>query len=209
MQYVSNPDQAERCAVAQVRAKTGDVLVYAEFKDVWLATNSQPESCNGLGRMMLSSPLMTAQDRQQRLYAQLRAGQSGLAIATAQTIGVNLSLTQLNQIQANPLNYLWSAPKNNVEDYAYLVYALGRAADTDLTSALQSVPKLVQGVPADVPKNIFIVLSVISAETDRYEKIILIVKYCKILMQAMVCHSVQKKQKFMHDKPFDLGLGKV
>jgi len=165
LQYVSNPDQAERCAVAQVRAKTGDVLVYAEFKDVWLATNSQPESCNGLGRMMLSSPLMTAQDRQQRLYAQLRAGQSGLAIATAQTIGVNLSLTQLNQIQANPLNYLWSAPKNNVEDYAYLVYALGRAADTDLTSALQSVPKLVQGVPADVQKYIYRTVGYIGGTT--------------------------------------------
>jgi soluble lytic murein transglycosylase len=29
----------------------------------------------------------------------------------AQTLGLNLSLAQLNQIQANPLNYLWSAPK--------------------------------------------------------------------------------------------------
>ena len=64
LQYVTNPDQAERCAVAQVRAKTGDALVFAEFKDVWLTTNTQPESCNGLGRMMLSSPLMTTQDRQ-------------------------------------------------------------------------------------------------------------------------------------------------
>lgn len=61
-------------------------LVYAEFKDVWLNTSSQPESCTGLGRLMLTSPLMTQQDRQQRLYAQLRAGQSGQAIATAQSI---------------------------------------------------------------------------------------------------------------------------
>ena len=109
--YVTNADQAESCAVAQVRAKTGDSLVYAEFKDVWLNTSSQPESCTGLGRLMLTSPLMTQQDRQQRLYAQLRAGQSGQAIATAQSIGVTLSLAQFNQIQANPLNYLWSAPK--------------------------------------------------------------------------------------------------
>ena len=165
LQYVTNADQAENCAVAQVRAKTGDVLVFAEFKDVWLATNAQPEACNGLGRMMLSSPLMTTQDRQQRLYAQLRAGQSGQAIATAQSIGINLSLAQLNQIQANPLNYLWSAPKTNVSDYAYLVYALGRAADTDLTSALQSVPKLVQDVPADVQKYIYRTVGYIGGTT--------------------------------------------
>ena len=163
--YVTNADQAENCAVAQVRAKTGDSLVLAEYKDVWLTTSSQPESCNGLGRIMLSSPLMTTQDRQQRLYAQLRAGQSGQALATAQTIGISLSLTQLNQIQANPLNYLWSAPKATVQDYAYLVYALGRAADTDLTSAMQSVPKLVQDVPADVQKYLYRTVGYIGGTT--------------------------------------------
>ena len=163
--YVTNADQAENCAVAQVRAKMGDSLVFAEFKDVWLTTSSQPESCNGLGRLMLSSPLMTAQDRQQRLYAQLRAGQSSQAIVTAQSIGINLSLAQLNQIQANPLNYLWSAPKTSTADYAYLVYALGRAADTDLTSALQSVPKLVQDVPADVQKYIYRTVGYIGGTT--------------------------------------------
>ena len=163
--YVTNPDQAESCAIAQVRAKTGDTLVFAEFKDVGVTTSSQPESCVGLGRMMLSSPLMSTQDRQQRLYAQLRAGQSGYAIATAQSLGINLSLAQLNQIQANPLNYLWSAPKNNVQDYAYIVFALGRASDTDLTSALQTVPKLVQGVPADVQKYIYRTVAYIGGTT--------------------------------------------
>ncbi len=152
LQYVTNADEAENCAVAQVRAKTGDVLVYAEYKDVWLKTDAQPESCTGLGRLMLSSPLLTTTDRQQRMYAQLRAGQSGQALATAQTIGINLSLAQLNQIQANPLNYLWSAPKANIVDYAYLIFALGRAADTDLSSAIQMVPKLAQGLPTDVAK---------------------------------------------------------
>lgn len=163
--YVTNPDQAESCAIAQVRAKTGDTLVFAEFKDVGVTTSSQPESCVGLGRMMLSSPLMSTQDRQQRLYAQLRAGQSGYAIATAQSLGINLSLAQLNQIQANPLNYLWAAPKNNVQDYAYIVFALGRASDTDLTSALQTVPKLVQGVPADVQKYIYRTVAYIGGTT--------------------------------------------
>lgn len=152
LQYISNPDGAESCAIAQVRAKTGDPLVYAEYKDIWLKTDTQPESCQGLGRMMLSSPLLTNADRQQRLYAQLRAGQSGYAIATAQTLGLSLSLAQLNQIQADPLNYLWSAAKNNSADHAYLVFALGRAADTNLPAALSAVRTASEGVPADVQK---------------------------------------------------------
>lgn len=64
--YVTNPDQAESCAVAQVRAKSGDPLVFAEFKDLWLSTESLPDACQGLGRMMLTSPLMSTQDKQQR-----------------------------------------------------------------------------------------------------------------------------------------------
>lgn len=163
--YVTNPDQAESCAVAQVRAKNGDTLVYAEYKDVWLKTESQPESCNGLGRLMLSSPLLTTTDRQQRLYAQLRAGQSGPAIATAQTLGLNLSLAQLNQIQADPLNYLWSATKGTTVDYAYLVFALGRAADADLNTALQNLPRVVQGVPADVQKYMYRTVAYIGGTT--------------------------------------------
>ncbi len=47
--YVSNADQAESCAMAQVRTRSGDPLVVAEFKDVWLTTSTQPESCTGLG----------------------------------------------------------------------------------------------------------------------------------------------------------------
>lgn len=155
LSYVTNPDQAESCAVAQVRAQTGDALVYAEYKDVWLATDSQPESCTGLGRMMLSSPLMTAQDRQQRLWVLLRAGQSGQAIATAQTMGLSLSLAQLNQIQSNPLEYIWNAPKSNDADYAYLIFALGRIADNDLTNALGNVQRAAQNTPQAVQKYLY------------------------------------------------------
>ncbi len=153
--YVTNADPAEACAVAQVRAKAGDELVYAEFKEVWLTTNSQPDSCTGLGRMMLSSPLMTAEDRQQRLWVQLRAGQSGQAIATAQGIGLNLSLAQLNSIQANPTNYLWSAPKNSAAEHAYLIYALGRLADSDLDSALSIVKRTAEGTPVQVQRALY------------------------------------------------------
>ena len=163
--YVTNPDQAESCAVAQVRAKTGDVLVFAEYKDVWLATDKQPESCTGLGRMMLSSPLMSTQDRQQRLWGQLRSGQSGQAIATAQTLGLNLSLAQLNQIQANPLDYLWNAPKANDIDYAYLIYALGRVADNDLTNALANIQRAAQDVPQPVQQYLYRTVAYIGGTT--------------------------------------------
>ncbi|MCO8045655.1 lytic transglycosylase domain-containing protein [Acinetobacter bohemicus] len=165
LQYVTNADRAEACAIAQVRAKSGDPLVYAEFKDVWLTTNSQPDSCNGLGRMMLSSPLMTTEDRQQRLWVQLRAGQSGQAIATAQDLGLNLSLAQLNSIQANPTAYLWSAPKSTTVDHAYLVYALGRLADTDLNSALSIVKRTAEGTPAEVQKALFRTVGYIGGTT--------------------------------------------
>lgn len=165
LQYVTNPDQAESCAVAQVRAKSGDSLVFAEYKDVWLATSSQPESCTGLGRMMLSSPLMTEQDRQQRLWGQLRAGQSGLALATAQSLGVNLSLAQLNQIQANPLNYLWSAPKASAADQAYLIYALGRLADSDLNTAMASLKNAAEGAPLQVQKALYRTVGYIGGTT--------------------------------------------
>jgi soluble lytic murein transglycosylase len=165
LQYVTNPDQAESCAVAQVRAKSGDPLVFAEYKDVWLTTNTQPESCTGLGRMMLSSPLMTEQDRQQRLWGQLRAGQSGQALATAQTLGVSLSLAQLNQIQANPLNYLWSAPKSSTAEHAYLIYAMGRLADSDLNTAIASVQKAAQGTPVQVQKALYRAVGYIGGTT--------------------------------------------
>ena len=165
LQYVTNPDQAESCAVAQVRAKSGDPLVFAEYKDVWLTTNSQPESCTGLGRMMLSSPLMTEQDRQQRLWGQLRAGQSGQALATAQTLGMSLSLAQLNQIQANPLNYLWSAPKASTADHAYLVFAMGRLADSDLNTAISSVQNAAQGTPVQVQKALYRAVGYIGGTT--------------------------------------------
>ena len=165
LQYVNNPDQAESCAIAQVRAQTGDPLVFAEYKDVWLTTNTQPESCNGLGRMMLSSALMTHQDRQQRLWGQLRAGQSGQAIATAQSIGISLSLAQLNQIQANPMNYLWSAAKVTPSDHAYLLYAMGRLADSNLDTAIASVQRAAEGVPQDVQRALYRAVGYIGGTT--------------------------------------------
>ena len=163
--YVKNADRAEQCAMAQVRAKSDDPFVFAEFKEVWLTTDSQPESCNGLGRMMLSSPLLTNDERQQRLWTQLRAGQAGQSIATAQSIGLALNLGQLNQIQANPLNYLWSAPKATAADQAYLVYAIGRLADSDLDSALSSLERVAADLPERTQKALYRAVGYIAGTT--------------------------------------------
>ena len=153
--YVSNADRAESCAIAQVRAKNGDSLVFAEYKDVWLNTNTQPDSCTGLARMMLSSPMMTKQDKQQRLWSVLRAGQTGHVVSAAQALGLNLNYSQLNQIQADPQSYLWSAPKVTDADHAYLIFAMGRLADSDLNGALSAVKRASEGVPTQIQKALY------------------------------------------------------
>lgn len=174
--YVTNPDQAESCAVAQVRAKSDDPLVFAEFKDLWLNTGNLPESCQGLGRMMLTSPLMSTQDKQQRLWGELRAGQIDKAQATANAMGLNLSLAQFNQIQSNPLNYLWSAPKNNDADYAYLIFALARLTETDLDSGLSATNRAAENVPEAVQKYLYRTVAYIGGTTvlkNNFNRIVL------------------------------------
>lgn len=153
--FISNPDASESCAIAQVQAGTGDPLALKGNKAAWLTTNTQPETCNGLARMMLNSPLTTKQEKEQRLYAVLRAGQIGAAFSTAASMGTPLSLTQLNQIQANPNAYLWTAPKVTAQDYAYLIFALGRLADSDLTSAMSMVDKVAANTPEPIQKYLY------------------------------------------------------
>lgn len=175
--YVTNADTAEDCAIAQVRAKSGDSLVFAEYKDLWLSTNSNmPDACMGLNRMMSSSPLMTTEDKQQRLWTQLRAGQIGLAASTAQSLGLNISIAQLTQIQTNPLGYLWSAPKANDTDYAYLIFALGRLAESDLTAGLTAANRAAEGVPPAVQKYLYRTVAYIGGTTvlkNNFNRIVL------------------------------------
>lgn len=154
--YVSNPDQAEACAMGQVRAKTGDTLALAEYKDdIWLKTETQPESCLGLARQMQDSALISMQDKQQRLFSMLRAGKVGLAFSTAASMGLPLSLSQMSSIQANPQAYLWTAPKQTGQDHAYLILALASLANNDLSAALSAVDRAAEGVPSDVQKYLY------------------------------------------------------
>lgn len=164
--YVTNPDQAESCAVAQVQASSGDGVVLAALKDdVWLTTDKQPDSCNGLVRFMLDSPIFTAQDKEQRLFAMLRAGKTAQAVSTAGRLNIALSFDQLASIARDPQSYLWTAPKATVQDQLYLIYALGRLADSDLDAAINMVDGVAQNTPSNIQKYLYRTVAYIGGTT--------------------------------------------
>ncbi|KAF7275359.1 hypothetical protein GWI33_011830, partial [Rhynchophorus ferrugineus] len=69
------------------------------------------------------------------------------------------------QIQSDPLNYLWTAPKTTAQDHAYLIFALGRLADTDLNNAISMVARLVQGVPDNIQKYLYRTVAYVGGTT--------------------------------------------
>lgn len=165
VQYVNNPDQAESCAIVLANMKTGDTLSVASKREAFFATDTQPELCNQLGGAMVQSSLMSQQDKQSRFWGLLRSGLSGQALSTGMAIGVRLDYAQLSQIERDPQGYLWSAPKNNSTDYAYLIYALGRLASNDLQSALYAVDRAVESTPKEVQLYLYRTVAYIGGTT--------------------------------------------
>lgn len=149
---VNNPDDAEACAIAQVQASSGDELALSAYKKVWLVTNKQPEFCEGLSRFLLNSPLMTAKDRQQRLWTLLRANQTGSSVLTGQSVGVSLNSTELSSIAAEPLSYLQTAALDTPTDQAKFLFALARLADTSVDVAAGQLDSVKSRLPDDVQK---------------------------------------------------------
>lgn len=148
--YVTNADEAESCAIGQVQAMAGDPLVFSEFNRVWLKTNKQPESCSGLARLMVNSPLKSAQDRQQRLWTMLRAGELGNAVQVGQGLGIALDFAELNFIASNPFNYLQSAPLASSADQAKFLFAIARLADSSVDMAAGQIGQYRARLPQDV-----------------------------------------------------------
>lgn len=148
--YVTNADEAESCAVGQVQAMAGDPLVFSEFNRVWLKTNKQPESCSGLARLMVNSPLKSAQDRQQRLWTMLRAGELGNAVQVGQGLGIALDFAELNYIASNAFNYLQGAPLNSSADQAKFLFAIARLADSSVDMAAGQIGQYRARLPQDV-----------------------------------------------------------
>lgn len=157
--YVKNPDEAEACAIAQVRANTGDALALAENKNVWLKTNKQSEFCEDLAGLMLNSPLMTAKDKQQRLWTLLRADQLTSAITTAQNIGIPLSSVDLSFVGSNPMDYLQTATVATATDQAKFLYALARLADTSVDVAASELDRIKAQLPDDVKRYAYRILA--------------------------------------------------
>ena len=165
IELVSAPDASEQCALTQVRAATRDPLALLGNQSVWLSTATQPETCQGLVRMMLNSEVIPVKDKQQRVLSQLRAGAIGNAFAAANSMGMPLSLSRLNQIQTNAASYLWHAPKATPQDHAYLIFALGRVAETDLSSALAMVDRVASGTPGFIQKYLYRTVAYVGGTT--------------------------------------------
>lgn len=124
---LSNPDANENCAIALTNATNGDVLSLSALRaDVWLKTGKISDLCAAVADRLLTSPLMTDDDRVQRLKTLLRAGQTARALSVASRLNLPLDSAQLSSIAASPSFYLATASTVNLQDQMYYIYALGR-----------------------------------------------------------------------------------
>ncbi|MBC7752072.1 MAG: lytic transglycosylase domain-containing protein, partial [Candidatus Saccharibacteria bacterium] len=124
---LSNPDANETCAVALTNAANGDVLALSALRaDVWLKTGKISDLCAAVADQLLISPLMTDDDRVQRLKTLLRAGQVGRALAVARRLNLPLDSSKLSSIATSPSLYLADAQTTNLQDQMYYIYALAR-----------------------------------------------------------------------------------
>lgn len=134
---LSNPDTNENCGVALTNAVNGDILALSSLRaEVWLKTGKITELCAAVADQLLISPLMTDDDRIQRLKTLLRAGQTSRALAVASRLNLSLDSSKLSSIAASPAFYLADAPTVNVQDQMYYIYALARltAENSDAAS---------------------------------------------------------------------------
>ena len=145
---ISNPDANESCAVALTNSMNGDVLALSALRDdVWLKTGKISDLCAAVADQLLISPLMTDDDRVQRLKTLLHAGQTARALNVANRLNLPLDSSKLSSIAASPSFYLADAPTVNLQDQMYYLYALGRltaenpdAANDQLTRDKDRLP---------------------------------------------------------------------
>lgn len=163
--YVKNPDQSESCAIIYAQKKGGETTTAATRREVFFATDKQPDLCNQLAASMVHSNVFSQADKQTRLWALLRSGLTNQALGSASAAGVGLSYAQLQLIESNPQSYLWTAPKQTSTDFAYLIFALGRLANNDLNSAFYNVEQAAQGTPSEVQKYLYRTVAYIGGTT--------------------------------------------
>lgn len=135
---ITNADRSERCAVALGFNHGGDTMrALTEKPEVWLTTLKQPELCNQLALALIDNPLITNEDRKERLKRMLREGKTGDIMALSSRLGMPIAYSDLSEIQLNPtafLNRFSSQPYSEVNQSLYL-YAIGRLADKSYREA--------------------------------------------------------------------------
>jgi soluble lytic murein transglycosylase len=145
---LTNPDANESCALALTNAANGDILTLSALRaDVWLKTGKITDLCATVADQLLNSPLMTDDDRIQRLRTLLRADQVSRALPVANRLNIRLDSSKLANIAASPQNYFADATKATLLDQMYYLYAIARlasnnpdAADTQLTFDKAQLP---------------------------------------------------------------------
>ncbi|GAC1370189.1 MAG: lytic transglycosylase domain-containing protein [Aquirhabdus sp.] len=146
---LTNPDANENCAVALTNAANGDVLALSALRsDVWLKTGKITDLCASVADQLLTSPLMTDDDRIQRLKTLLRAGQTTRALSVAWRLNLPLDSSKLSSIAASPSFYLADAPTVNLQDQMYYIYALARLAAENPDAANDQLTRNKDHLPA-------------------------------------------------------------
>lgn len=139
---ITNADASEACAVALGFNNTGDIIrAYIEKPNVWLNSKKQPELCDKLASEMISNPLISREDQEQRLYRMLRVGNNGEIVRLANRLGIHLDHSQLMMVSGNPNAFLRNfsnQPANTVNRYLYL-YAIGQMAKKSVSEAAMQV----------------------------------------------------------------------
>ncbi len=129
---LASPDANENCALALTNAANGDILALSALRStVWLATGKMTDLCSAVADQLLNSPLMTDDDRLQRLQTLLRAGQVNRALPVARRLDIPLDSSQLSNIASSPLAYLINAPKATLQDQMYYLYGIARLASSN------------------------------------------------------------------------------
>lgn len=159
---VQNPDLSERCALTAAQVAGGDTLALTALRDlVWLKTDKLPDTCQTVNQQLQSSQLLTAAQKQQRLWTLLRVGQVSAAIDAAAASGVAFSNEQLAATAANAEAQL-SVPVQNSTDQALFVYALARVAERSPELAAQNLSRLADSLPTDLRRYAYRVLAMSS-----------------------------------------------
>ncbi len=133
---LTSPDANENCALALTNAANGDILALSALRSsVWLTTGKITDLCAAVADQLLISPLMTDDDRVERLKALLRAGQVNRALLVANRLNIPLDSSQLASIASSPLAYLLNATTATLQDQMYYLFALARLASSNPDAA--------------------------------------------------------------------------